>query len=92
MTEALHYATEKESDPYWVVSVLDVVRVNAAVIPLVLQSAFLTFGNTEKVPPLPPVAPVLWWCTLDGAGPLSSWSGGRFFWTALRSRSPGTHG
>ena len=72
MTEALRHAADKDSDPYWVVSIVDVVRVNAAVLPLVIQSAFLMFGDTEKVPALPPIAPVLWWCTLDGTGPLSS--------------------
>lgn len=73
---------------YWLVALLDVVRVNAEITPFVLQSAFLSFGDASKVPALPPVAPTLWWATLDGEGPLSAWPRAWLGYRTLSSDPP----
>lgn len=63
---------EELRPPSWLVALLDVVRVNAEITPFVVQSAFLSLGDTGSVPPLPTVAPALWWTSLEGGGPLSA--------------------
>lgn len=39
--------------PFWMVAIVDVVRANTEITPVVMQTAFLKFGEPSRIPYLP---------------------------------------
>lgn len=65
--------TQDSGPPSRLPAVLDVVRANTDVSPVVLQTACILHAAPAALPPLPSIARALWEAILDGTGPLAPW-------------------